>query len=63
MGFPKNLSGNVIFNILRIFCVLNDKGITPTQDLIHDIFFESDLQEVILDFEFKRYDFNSLFLS
>ena len=43
-----------ILKILRIFCVFKRKGITETQNLLHNILFESEKgTKIFLPFKFK----------
>ena len=45
-----------ILEILRIFCVNENKGISGTQDLLYNVLFETEIgSKVLLYFTFRYY--------
>ena len=52
--FKEQMKKHEILNILRIFCVFKQKAITETQNLLHNILFETEKgSKIFLSFKFE----------
>ena len=57
------MNKNEIMNILRIFCVNDNKGIRGTQDLLYNILFETEIgNKVLIYFTFRSIENDQLSL-
>lgn len=54
---------NEIMNILRIFCINENKGINSTQNLLYNTLFETEIgNKVLIYFTFRSIDNDQLIL-
>jgi len=55
IDFEKQMSKHSILNILRLFCIYKEQGITETQNLLYSILFETEKgMKIFLPFTFNK---------